>query len=61
MNFKVFLGSIYDDFVNKGIINEKEKPKDLDEKINRLNKYLEKLERVGKKFTFRKFNFSQCN
>ena len=49
MNFKVFLGSIYDDFINKGIIIEKEKAKDLDEKVNRLNKYLQKLERIDKK------------
>lgn len=49
MNFKVFLGTIYDDLVNKKIIIEKEQPKDLDGKIARLNRYLEKLERVSKK------------
>ena len=49
MNFKAFLGTIYDDLVNKKIIIEKEQPKDLDEKIDRLNAYLEKLERVSKK------------
>ena len=49
MNFKVFLGTIYDDLVSKRIIIEKEQPQDLDEKINRLNQYLEKLERVSKK------------
>ena len=43
MNFKAFLGTIYDDLVNKKIIIEKEQPKDLDEKIDRLNAYLEKL------------------
>ena len=49
MNFKVFLGIIYDDLVNKKIIIEKEQSKDLDGKIARLIRYLEKLERVSKK------------
>ena len=53
MNFKVFLGNMYDDFVSKGIILEKEKARDLDEKIDRLNKYLEKLERVQEKENLR--------
>ena len=49
MNFNVFLGTIYDDLVSKRILTEQIPPKDLNEKIARLNAYLEKLERVNKK------------
>ena len=44
MNFNVFLGTIYDDLVSKRILTEQIPPKDLNEKIARLNAYLEKLE-----------------
>ena len=46
MKFKVFLGTLYDDLVNRNIIKETEKTHDLNEKIERLNKYLERLKRI---------------
>ena len=49
MKFKVFLGTLYDDLVNRNIIKETEKTHDLNEKIERLNKYLERLKRIQEK------------
>ena len=48
-NYDKFIGKLYDILINTDIISYEDKPKDLKEKKERLEKYLDKLDRVQNK------------
>ena len=48
-NYDKFIGKLYDILINSDIISYEDKPKDLKEKKERLEKYLDKLDRVQNK------------
>ena len=48
-NYDIFIGKLYDILINTSIINYEDKAKDLKEKKERLEKYLDKLDRVHSK------------
>ena len=48
-NYDKFIGKLYDILINSDIISYEDKPKDLKDKKVRLEKYLDKLDRVQNK------------